>query len=376
MPSHLAAALLAAALAVAGLGAGAHAEATPPGHDAASGPSVVVVPLEESLEVRPAAGWVFADCSVLLSATPLVTACAPESLTVVGPAYDASIAPARVSVPLRSGSLAIMVDYVIRLAEPTPPSAPDTTIGLPLRAGAVSLIPLSELGIECGLCTPGTATVEVGAVAPSTLGRARVTGTHLVFAAAAAAQGRVEIDLRVRDDIGAVSNTFKVMLDVTNANGAPLHGLHLAFGGEAGVDLAAADLVTRPDAADAASSEAQRLVVAGCGPALHGAVRCAPGGGIHYEPGHGAPDAAGRTLPVPDQFAVRLVAPDGSQTLASVTIGAMSGAGSSTSPLTPAVGAKRAKLDLLLPRPPKQTEEATGGATTSFTELMNAVGAR
>lgn len=393
MPSPIAAALLAASLAFAGGAAGSAAtdhavadhavatEAPDAGSGFASGPSVVEVPLEESLEIRPAAGWTFADCSGLRAASKLVTACTPEAFTVTGPAYDASIAPVRVSVPLRSGDRELTVDYVIRLAEPTPPSAPDTTIDLPLRAGAVSLIPLSELGLECGLCSPGEATIEVGAVAPSTLGRARVTGSHLVFSAAPDAQGAVEIDLRVRDDIGTASNTFKVTLHVSKQTGAPLHGLHLLVGADAatgGVELDARTLI-----AALGAEPAPAVVISGCGPALHGAVHCTPDGSIVYEPEAGGSAADGASSL--DEFGVRLVASDGRQTLASVVVtngaatrgtAAADTATARSTALAPAAGAKRAKLDLALPRPPVKTEEKSGGATTGFSELLDAIGAR
>ncbi len=349
MPSPLSTALLAAGLAVATTTGMVSTSA-----EFASGPSVVEVPLNATLEVRPAAGWHYADCSQISSASEFVTACSSESFTVTGGAYDAETQPVRFPVRLLNGGREVTLDYVIRLAEPAIPEAPDTTLGFPLQAGAVSLIPLSSLGLTCGLCSAGEASIEVGSVSPGDLGTARVTGTHLVYTAAADVQGPVEVDLRVRDDIESVSKTFKVMLNVSRSEAAPLHGVHIASDpGELSLDVAR--LIATP----AASSN---LIISECGPALYGNVSCTPGGEIHYVPNPGAP--------LTDQFAVQIVAENGRQTIASVTFA------DEAPPLAPGVGAKRAKLELTLPTPPPEAEETAGGATTGFTELMDSLGAR
>lgn len=381
MPSLLTTALAAASLAVLPIASGAV------GPGAGAGPSVVEVPLEQSLEVRPAAGWSFADCGALLEASELVTVCTAEGFTVTGPAYDADIDPVRVAVPLRSVGTGseLIVDYVIRLAEPSQPDAPDTTIDLPLTAGAVSLVPLSDLGLDCGLCSAGEASIEVRKVEPGSAGAARVTGAHLVFSADPKARGSVEVDLRVKDDIGRASKTFKVMLHVSQPTRTPLQGLHLSRPAEA-LSISAEELLGLPPGSESAEGSEQPggadepIIVAACGPALHGAVRCTPGGGIAYEPrsgpdgANGADDAESEQA-LPDQFSVRLVAPDGRQTLASVTLVA---AGDRTpAVLAPASGAERATLQFSLPRPPPQEEEeAPGGAVSGFSDLMDALGAR
>lgn len=381
MPSLLTTALAAASLAVLPVASGA----TGPG--AGAGPSVVEVPLEQSLEVRPAAGWSFADCGALLEASELVTLCTAEGFTVTGPAYDAGIEPVRVAVPLRSigtGSK-LTVDYVIRLAEPSLPDAPDTTIDLPLTAGAVSLVPLSELGLDCGLCSAGEASVEVRKVEPGAAGAARVTGAHLVFSADPRAQGPVEVDLRVKDDTGRASKTFRVTLHVSQPARTPLQGLHLLRTAEA-LTVSAEDLLGPPLGSERSKSPEEPggadepIIVAACGPALHGTVSCTPGGGISYEPRSGASGADGvddaeSEQALPDQFSVRLVATDGRQTLASVTL--VAAGGGTPAVLAPASGAERATLQFSLPRPPPQhEEEAPGGAATGFIELMDALGAR
>ena len=375
MPSLLTTALAAASLAVLPVASGSA------GPGSGAGPSVVEVPLEQSLEVRPAAGWSFADCGPLLKASELVTVCTAEGFTVTGPAYDADIEPVRVAVPLRSiGTGAeLTVDYVIRLAEPSLPDAPDTTIDLPLTAGAVSLVPLSELGLDCGLCSAGEASVEVRKVEPGAAGTARVTGAHLVFSADPEAQGPVEVDLRVKDDTERASKTFRVTLHVSQPTRPPLQGLHLLRPAEA-LTVSAEDLLGplgfegggQPGGAD------EPIIVAACGPALHGTVSCTPGGGIVYEPRSSGADGADdpeSEQALPDQFSVRLVAADGRQTLASVTL--VAAGGGAPAVLAPASGAERATLQFSLPRPPPEhEEEAPGGAATGFIELMDALGAR
>ncbi|MFC5338657.1 hypothetical protein [Leucobacter denitrificans] len=349
MPSLLSTALLAASLAVATTTGAVSTSA-----DFASGPSVVEVPLNGELEVRPAAGWHYADCSQISGASDFVTACSSESFTVTGGAYDAEIEPVRFPVRLLNGGREVTLDYVIRLAEPALPEAPDTTLGFPVPAGAVSLIPLSPLGLTCGLCSAGEASIEVGNVAPEDLGSARVTGSHLVYTAARDGHGLVEVDLRVRDDIENVSKTFKVMLNVSRSEAAPFHGVHITS--EPGeLSLEVDHLVATP-------TSGSGLIISECGEALYGGVTCTPGGEIHYVPDPGAPST--------DQFAIQIVAEDGRQTVASVTLS------DDPPPLAPGVGTKRAKLELTLPTPPPEAEETPGGATTGFTELMDKLGAR
>src|SRR3546814_420648 len=162
------------------------------------GPSVVEVPYLGTLDVQPAEGWQFGDCAPLVAATPMVTACSPAAFTVAAPTFDPDAQPVRVSVPLVSGETRLTVDYIIRLAPPAEPDAPDSEVPLPVPAGSRVLVPLSDLGMECGLCTPGTASVEVEGVDPAGAGRAWTTGSHVVFAAATGASGSAAVGLRDR----------------------------------------------------------------------------------------------------------------------------------------------------------------------------------
>lgn len=325
----------------------------PPPGTAVTGPTVVEVPFEGPLDVKPAPGWAFADCGALRAATPLVTACAPDGFTVLSPGFDPELPPVRVAVPLTSDAASLTIDYIIRLAAPEPPDAPDTDVALPVPAGARLVIPLSDLGLTCGRCTPGTASIEVTGVDPASAGSARVTGAHLTFAAAADARGPAEIGVRVTDDIGDSSNIFLVTVHIVEPTPDALVGLHLLRPMEA-MTIEIADL------AFAVGTDDEPRVV-GCGSAFTGTVTCNPDAAVTYTP------AAGATS---DQFSVRLATASGRQALASVTLGTTDSA-----TLAPAAGEASAPLDVVLP-PGAETAEEQAGATTGFTRLMDGLGAR
>lgn len=326
---------------------------------AVQGPSVVEVPYLGTLDVQPAEGWQFGDCAPLVAATPLVTACSPAAFTVAAPAFDPAAPPVRVSVPLVNGETRLTVDYIIRLAPPAEPDAPDTEVPLPVPAGSRVLVPLSDLGMECGLCTPGTASVEVGAVDPAGAGRAWTTGSHVVFAAATGASGAATVGLRLVDDLGRRTKIALMTVHVSPAETTPLHGLHLnrAIPGEP-VALTAGDLAF-------AMPETPDLMVVDCGSAIAGSVSCTPDGEITYVPVAGAGT---------DQFSVQLTAPDGRQVLTSVTFTDAESAASVGS-LAPAAGTATAPLRVSLPVPVEGGQDERG-ATTSFTQLLDRVGAR
>ena len=327
---------------------------TPPSPDSSVvGPTVVEVPFEGPLDVKPAPGWTFADCDPLRAATPLVTACAPGGFTVLSPGYDPALEPVRVAVPLTSDTASLTVDYIIRLAAPDAPDAPDTDIALPVPAGSRLLVPLSDLGLTCGRCTPGTARIEVTGVDPASAGSARVTGTHLTFAASSAARGPAEIGVRVTDDIGDSSNIFLVTVHVVEPASDALIGLHL-------LRPLAATTFEIADLAFAVGTDDEPRVV-GCGSAFAGTVTCNPDAAVTYTP------AAGATS---DQFSVRLATAGGRQALASVTLGTTDAAA-----LAPAAGEASAPVGVALPRG-VETAEEQAGATTGFTRLMDGLGAR
>jgi hypothetical protein len=326
---------------------------------AVRGPSVVEVPYLGTLDVQPAEGWQFADCAPLLAATPLVTACSPAAFTVAAPVFDPAAEPVRVSVPLVNGETRLTVDYVIRLAPPAEPDAPDTEVPLPVPAGSRVLVPLSDLGMECGLCTPGTASVEVEGVDPSSAGQAWVTGAHVVFAASAGASGEASVALRLVDDLGRHTKIALMTVHVSAPEDTPLHGLHVSR------PMPAEPLVLSAGDLAFAMPRTPELGVVDCGPAITGAVSCTPDGDITYVP------AAGATS---DQFSVQLMAPDGRQALTSVTLTAPETAAAAGS-LASAAGAGTAPLRVPLPVPAEGGEEDRG-TTTSFTQLLDRVGAR
>src|SRR3546814_10506581 len=153
--------------------------------------------------------------------------CSPAAFTVAAPTFDPDAQPVRVSVPLVSGETRLTVDYIIRLAPPAEPDAPDSEVPLPVPAGSRVLVPLSDLGMECGLCTPGTASVEVEGVDPAGAGRAWTTGSHVVFAAATGASGSAAVGLRLVDDLGRRTKLALLTVHVSPAHDAALQGLHL-----------------------------------------------------------------------------------------------------------------------------------------------------
>lgn len=323
------------------------------------GPSVVDVPLESSLEVRPANGWQFTSCDTLLAATPLVTACSPQGFTVHGPAYDAAIKPVRVTMQLQHGSTQLTIDYIIRLSTPPPAEAPDTTLPLPLPAGAVSLIPLSLLDINCGLCSPHQASIEVVGIDPSDAGEARVTAGHLVLTPAANTRGLLSVDLRVHDDLATASRVFRVNARVIAPGATPIIGFHLQRP-VASLELSVNDLALQ-------LGETAPLTILRCDPAVHGSVHCTQNGKIRYEPAAAAADSEAPE----DQFAVVLLAADGRAALASVTL-------SGTAPrVAPAIGGHTAPLAFRPSSPPPGESDAEiSGVTTAFTAMMDAIAQR
>lgn len=351
----LAALLATLAGASAAVAAGDDPSASPSGSPDLSrplGPSVVEVPFESTLDVKPAPGWSFADCGPLLAATTLVTACAADGFTVASSTFDPALAPVRVTVPLTSGSTTLAVDYIIRLAAPAAPDAGDTDTGVPVPAGARLLIPLADLGLTCGLCTPDAAEIEVVGVDPASAGTARVTGSHVTFAAAPRARGRAEIALRVIDDVGAASKVILVTVHVVAPQADAVVGLHLLRPAE---PLA----LTVSDLGFAVGTDDEVRIV-GCGAALRGLVSCSPDGSVAFTPA----DAG------PDQFSVRLATEGGRQAIASVTVGT-----ADAGPLAPAAGAASASLAVPLPRPVESSDEQAG-ATSTFTKLLDGLGAR
>ena len=323
-----------------------------------SGPTVVHIPYEGSIEVKPAAGWTFADCGAMLAATPLLTACIPDSFTASAPTYDPSQAPTRISVPLTSATVSVTVDYLIVLEPPAKPEVDDLDYGYPFGSGSRAMVPLSDLEISCGRCSIDTAEVRVGRVEPADAGSATVTGAHVVFTSRIGFVGAVEISIRVVDDIGARSTSSTLTLHFVSPGSAPLVGLHIAASvplqddGSMVLETDAADLVLGGD-----------VTVIGCGPSLRGSVVCLPNGRIEYR---------SAAASAPDQFSIHVQREDGEQATASVTL-TPAETGNSWA-LAPAIGETTAPLAVPTLAPAPSREETATGVTTPFVELLDRVG--
>ena len=325
-----------------------------PGDAGPVGPSVVAIPYEGSVDVSPAGGWSFIDCTALTEQVPWVTSCAADGFTAAAPEYDDRAAPQRVSIAMRSPAGPTEIPYIIRLEPPTLPSGSDTTLDVPVPAGGRTLIPLTHFGLTCELCTPGTAQVQVAGVDPSEQIDASVTGAHLSLVPHENMRGDAQVNLRVIDDLGQVSKQFIVSLHIVAPERLDLRGLHRTVLPEEEIELDAADLVFH------VGGKKSEIHSVGCSLPLHGTLHCTPDGHLTY-----TPTDAGAL----DQFAVRVVDTGGRETLGSVTVSA------EQTNLVPATGANDAPiaLDLL---PAETVAEPPTGVTAGFTTLMDALGAR
>ncbi len=324
-------------------------------------PGVVSIPYEGEVEVAAASGYVITDCAPLF-ATGLVTACAPNGFTASAPAFDPEAAPVRVEVGLANASTVLAVDYVLQLEPPPAPDLPDTELMLGLGDGDRSLIPLSMLGLECELCTPGTARIEIVKAPPSSRIRASVTGAHLVLTPTRGFTGSGEIGLRIVDDLGQRSKTAIVTAHAAPSGSIPALALHrqLEMPGET-IEIPAADTVPAIDAAGSGGVSVVR-----CGGAVRGAAVCRPGGAIEYTP-VGAES---------DQIWAQVADRSGWQGLVSVTFREPGAA--PLAALAPARGAEEAVLLIPTALPPDEDAEAAdeAAATSALTGILDQIGAR
>ena len=344
---------------------GAHAEpADGPAVENVPGPSVVGVPFEGSIDVSPAAGWEFIDCAGLREAVPLVTACGADGFTAAAPEYDPEAEPYRVNVALRGPDGPTEIPYLVRLEPPAPPTGTDTTIDLPVPAGAPTLIPFTALGLDCERCTPGTASIEVAGVDPEASAAATVTGTHLVVVPHADTRGESYVHLRLVDDMQQVSKQFIVTLSVGNPDRISLRPLHRAVGpmnhdesrsDEGPLEFDVDQLVTQLD------GTRSDIISVSCSLPLHGAALCSPEGRITYTP---AVTAEGEWLR--DQFSVRATDAEGREALASVTVMEASAS------LVPATGRDEMSVEVAVPFVDVEPSSVSG-ATAGFTTLMDAL---
>ncbi|MGH3705736.1 MAG: Ig-like domain-containing protein [Agromyces sp.] len=320
----------------------------------------VAVPYLGSTSIEPAPGWQITDCAAPLAATPLATACEPMKLTLTATAFDPEAAAVVVPVPQSNGATSVVFHYTVTLAPPEAPTVTPGRTGFPVAAGSTVLLPLSDLGIECVVCSDG-GSVDVVGVEPRSAGTAAATGTHVVFRPSAAFTGDAGITLRFADDFGAWSASTEVEVPVYRpATMLVATSAYLANDGtEQAIDLG--ELVFGPEAGD--------IHFIGCGAALHGTVACRPDGTASYVPS----DAS------VDQFSYHVASSNGEQATGSVTL-VGPGASLPDSGLVPA-SARRDGDDgvasMIVPRVPSETEASgRAGIFSPLIETLDRAGVR
>lgn len=320
------------------------------GPAAPAGPAHVAVPYLGEAQVKPAEGWRITDCAPVLASGKVVTSCDAEQFTVAKPEYDPDFGTAVVSVPASNGRTSAVFDYFVEL---DPPASPTLAVGryaYPVAAGATTLLPQSDLGIECEACAGG-GSLEVVAVSPADAGSAGANGTHLVFRPSAGASGPVEIVLRFADRYGNASADATIVVPVYRPGESGL----VATSVYAPLESAPTSLELLP-LAFSADGEPVRLI--GCGRAVHGTVVCSPDGTAEFAPrGDGV-----------DQFSYHVVSASGEQATGSVTF-VPEGAELPTSGAVAASAvAGEPVASAVVPRAP--SEDASSGRSGSFVDLI------
>lgn len=304
-------------------------------------PADVEIPYLGDASIEPAAPWRVVDCAAVAAASPLVTGCDAHKISLAAPQYDPEAGVVVIPVALTNDAVSTTVGYRVRLAGPETPSARPAEAPWPVAAGSLLRVPISELGVECAVCTAG-GRLEALEVEPASAGSVWATPTHLVFRAATGYTGPAEVGFRFADDYGSWSADARVHAAVYRAVDAPLVTLDriaaIAPDGTAAVDLAG--LVS--------SIAGDDVVLVGCGAAIHGRAAC-EGGTASYT---GPPG-------VVDQFSVQFAA-SGEQATASVTL-----VPEPVEPAQPAEGATEADdvprptSGLVALAPPDQTDGVT-----------------
>ena len=339
-----------------------------PRADAAESGSLasVAVPYLGSSSIEPAPGWEITDCAVPLAATPLATACESTKLTLTATAYDPEAAAVVVPVPQSNGATSAVFHYSVTLAPPEAPTVTPGGTGFPVAAGSTVMLPFSDLGIECAVCSEG-GSVDVVGVEPRSAGTAAATGTHVVFRPSATYSGDAAITVRFADDFGAWSAGTVIEVPVYRpATVLVATSVYLANdGAEQDIDLGG--LVFGPEAGD--------LHFIGCGAALHGTVVCRPDGTASYVPG-GADVPPGASV---DQFSYHVASSNGEQATGSVTL-VGPGASLPGSGLVPA-SARRDGDDgvtsMIVPRVPSETDASgRAGIFSPLIETLDRAGVR
>lgn len=326
-----------------------------------SGPTVIAVPYLGTASIEPAEGWQIVDCGLPAAASPLVVACDADHIELAAPTFDPDAGATVIPVSLSNGRTSLAFDYTVTTAPPEAPSVASNRSAAPAAAGSVVMVPISDLGVECAVCTNGGA-LEVVGVRPEGAGTASATSTHAVFRPAAGFEGEAELVVRFVDDFGTPSGEASYVVPVYRPGSHPLVALSvfapLAPSGATSLDL-------RSLAFSTGDSE---LRFVGCGAAVHGTVVCGPDGRAEYAP------AAGAAI---DQFSFRVAAADGEQATGSVTLVADDGARQTTGLVAAATGGDEPVASVIVPAVPiESTSDEREGAFAALIATMNRVGAR
>ena len=319
----------------------------------------VEVPYRGEVELPPARGWAYVDCEGTLAASPLVTACAEDGVTLAAPDYDPDLGTVRVPVTLQRGTTTLALDQLATLGAPPAPTLASRDVGVPLAAGSRLLLPVSDLGVECAACGEGARLEAVG-VEPASAGRLTVTPTHVVFAAAPGVTGSATLGVRVVDAVGTRGETAELTVSTVEP-ASRLVALHVhAEAAAEGVELELGDLV---------ASTAGDVAFLGCGAAVTGTVRCTGDGRATWTPAAGAP-VPGRDGAPDDQFSFRVTDASGDQVVGSVTLtGPPAESGVLDGSLVSPAGADEAPLGVAVAAPPVASTQVGGEAAGLFDPL-------
>jgi hypothetical protein len=327
-----------------------------------SGPTDIAVPYLGTATIEPAEGWQIAECAAPQAASPLVVACDPARIELASDTYDPEAGSTVIPVALTNGRTALTFDYVVTTEPPEAPTIAATRKAAPVAAGSVVMVPISDLDVECAVCTGGGALDVVG-VRPAGAGTAIATSTHAVFRAASGFTGEAEVVVRFVDDYGTASPEASYVVPVYRAGGGALIALSvfapLDASGTTTLDLASLVFPT-------SDGEVHFL---GCGAPVHGTIVCGPDGTAEYTQ---VADAA------VDQFSFRVASADGEQATGSVTLVAAGGELPTDGPV-PASGAgdDEPVASAIVPAQPIELDgEERAGAFAALIGTLDRIDAR
>lgn len=327
-----------------------------------SGPTDIAVPYLGTASIEPAEGWQIVDCQGPAAASPLVAACDAEHIELAATTFDPDAGAIVIPVSLSNGRTSLAFDYTVTMDPPEAPSVASNRSAAPAAAGSVVMVPISDLGVECAVCTNGGA-LEVVGVRPAGAGTASATSTHAVFRPSAGFEGEAELVVRFVDDFGTRSGEESHLVPVYRPGSHALVALSvfapLAPSGVTSLDL-------RSLAFSTGGSEVRFV---GCGAAVHGTVVCGPDGTAEYAPAGGA---------AIDQFSFRVAAADGEQATGSVTLVADDGTRPAGGLVAAATGDDGEPVpSVIVPAVPvENTSDEREGVFAALIATLNRVGAR